>query len=519
VGFYFNPDNDSFAQAVRSEVYVDKTGLLDFMNRVLGTEGKCIAVSHARRFGKSQAARMLEAFYSIGADSRELFAKFEIAQKPDWDKHLNKFNVIHIDISTQVNFYKEKLVAGLVKTICQEIKDVYVVDEDRPLAAILNDVYKQSGIPFVIILDEWDCVVRNYADKPDFVHEYMQFLHDVFKSEEATVFLALGYITGILPIKKMQDESALNNFREFTMVDSKQLTPFFGFTEAEVKMLCQSYDMDFDSVKAWYDGYLINGRHMYNPNSVYQAMLDGMLDTYWKNTASFEAINTYITMNLDGLKDDVLRMLAGGRAPVNVKTFKNDLSIIRNKNEALTALIHLGYLGYDGERQEAFIPNFEVAAAYEAALEECGWTEVAKSIETANRALWAIISGQAEEFAHYVDLAHEAYTSIKNYNDENSLYSVLYMALFTARAFYNVHRELPTGKGYADMVLIPRKNVGNKPAIVLELKYDWSADTAIRQIKEKRYAGALAGYSEKVLLVGVSYDKETKQHSCVIEEM
>jgi hypothetical protein len=233
---------------------------------------------------------------------------------------------------------------------------------------------------------------------------------------------------------------------------------------------------------------------------------------------AFDTINTFITMNFEGLKDDVLKMMAGGSVQVKTHTFQNDLSIIRNRNEALTALIHLGYLGYDADLEETFIPNYEVETAFSAALEVGAWEEVAKSLNVSRRALNAIIRGQADELAEYVDMAHEAYTSNKNYNNENSLYNVLYMALFTARAFYNVERELPAGKGFADMTLIPRKDAGNKPAILIELKYDKSADTAIKQIKEKRYAGKLTGYADKIMLVGVNYDKTTKKHECVIEE-
>lgn len=519
MGLYFNPGNHSFQQAINSPIYIDKSMLIEYTNRVLGTEGKCIALSHARRFGKSQAAGMLKAYYSNGCDSRHQFENLELANTPGWDKYLNKFNVIHLDMSTFAGNYKENLVENTIKTIYEEVaEEISDINFTKNFPKTLDNIHKATGVQFVIIIDEWDCVVRNYAHNEKFVHEYMQFLHDLFKSEEAKSFLALGYITGILPIKKIKDESALNNFKEFTMLNSKNLTRFYGFTEDEVKELCVKYNMNFDSVHKWYNGYLINGMHMYNPNSVYQSMLDGTLDSYWRNTSAFSTINDYITLNFNGLKDDVLKMLSGGSVPVKVSTFQNDLSIIRNKDEALTALIHLGYLAYDADLEEAFIPNYEVETAYSAALSESGWEEVANSINVSRRALNAAMFGRADELAEYIDIAHEAYTSIKNYNDENSLYNVLYMALFVARAFYNVERELPAGKGFADMVLLPRKDAGNKPAILIELKYDKTADTAIKQIKEKRYAGKLKGYADKIMLVGVNYDRETKKHECVIEE-
>ena len=229
-------------------------------------------------------------------------------------------------------------------------------------------------------------MIRN-SENEALIHKYLQFLHSLFKSEESKSFLALGYITGILPIKKIKDESALNNFREYTMLKSKPITQYYGFTEEEVKGLCEKYDMDFETTKAWYNGYLIDGMHMYNPNSVSQAMINQDFDSYWRNTSSFSSINTFITMNYEGLKDDVLTMLAGGKVRLNVNTFKNDLSTVASKDNALTALIHLGYLGYHADRKSAYIPNYEVASAFELALETGSWSEIAKSISKCDELL------------------------------------------------------------------------------------------------------------------------------------
>lgn len=523
MGTYFNPGNESFRQAVRSPLYVDKTGLLEQLNRRLCTEGKCIALSHARRFGKSQAAGMIDAYYSLGSDSKELFSRFEIATMTDFEEHRNKYNVIHLDISSFADFYKEELVEKILEILYGELKAKYenLMDSSNPVSTILMQVYEESGNPFVIIIDEWDCVIRNQADRPDLVQKYLQFLHSLFKSEESKKFLALAYITGILPIKKIEDESALNNFQEYTMLKSKPFTRYFGFTEEEVEKLCEQYSMDFASVKEWYNGYLIDGLHMYNPNSVYWAMLEQDLDSYWKNTSAFSVINRFITINYDGLKDDVLEMLSGGKVPVDVETFQNDFSIIESKDDALTALIHLGYLGYDAEEKEAYIPNFEVAKAYQAALKGCGWAEVAKAIARCDELLRATIRMESEKVAEIIEEAHSAYASIIKYNNENALSCVLTMAYFTAPAYYTVIRELPSGIGFADLVFIPRAEAKGKPAMVIELKWKEDAGSAIRQIKERCYAGALKGFGKEILLVGVSYDKDdkNKRHSCVIEKV
>ena len=518
MGTFFNPGNGSFTQDKNSEIYIDKTELLKFLNKKLGTNGKCIAVSHARRFGKSHAAGMIDAYYSLGSDSSKLFENTKIASDPDYEKYRNKYNVIHLDISSVWDYHKEDLIESIEERVCEDFQKIYgdLLNYRRDFYLLIQDIYSLTGIPFVIIIDEWDCVIRNSHDQA-LVHKYLQFLHSLFKSEESKSFLALGYITGIMPIKKIKDESALNNFEEYTMLKSRPITKYYGFTEEEVKALCKRYDMDFETTKEWYNGYLIDGMHMYNPNSVSQAMKYHDFDSYWRNTSAFGTINNFIMMNYSGLKEDVLTMLSGGKVMVDTECFQNDLAEIHSKDDALTALIHLGYLGYDADMLSAYIPNYEVAKAFQSALKTGEWKDVAASISKCDTLLMATISGNTEKVAELIELAHDTYTSILKYNDENSLSCVLTMAYFTAPAYYTIIREMPAGKGFADFVFLPRANAGNRPAMIVELKYNQSADTVIRQIKEKRYQGALSGYESKILLVGISYDSE-KHHTCSIEE-
>ncbi len=381
MGVYFNPSNESFKRARNSQIFVDKTGLIEYLNKRLSTEENCIALSHARRFGKSHAAGMIDAYYSRGCDSTKLFEVTKIAGSSDFKKYMNKYNVIHLDISSFWDFYKDNIVEKIVEYIYKDFEKSFKdeLDYQDNISYVLMEIYQKTNNPFVIIIDEWDCVIRNSNDK-ELVHRYLQFLHSLFKSEESKSFLALAYITGILPIKKIKDESALNNFDEYTMLKSKPITEYYGFTEEEVRGLCKEYDMDFDATKAWYNGYLIDGVHMYNPNSVAMAMKKKDFDSYWKNTSSFASINTFITMNYAGLKDDVMTMLAGGKVRVNTNSFQNDFSTVASKDDALTALIHLGYLGYDSERKSAYIPNYEVAKAFQMALKTGEWSEISRAI-------------------------------------------------------------------------------------------------------------------------------------------
>ena len=522
MGVYFNPNNGSFTKDRNYKIYVDKTELLVYLNEAMGTPKNCFAVCHARRFGKSHAAGMIDAYYSLGCDSSNLFDDTKISKNADYRKYMNQYNVIHLDISSVWDFHKEDLIEEIHKRLCEDFRKEHgeTLDYSKDLYLLIQEIYSITNIPFVIIIDEWDCIIRNSEDK-ELIHKYLQFLHSLFKSEESKSFLALAYITGILPIKKIKDESALNNFSEFTMLKSKPITKFYGFTEGEVKELCEKHGLDFESTKIWYNGYLIDGMHMYNPNSVSEALVRQDFDSYWKNTSSFATINTFITMNYEGLKDDIMTMVSGGMVTVEPDSFQNDLSEIHSKDDVLTALIHLGYLGYDADRKSAYIPNYEVAKAFQMALKTGAWDEISKAISRCDELLMATIDKDVDKVAELIELAHDTYTSVLKYNDENSLSCVLTMAYFTAPAYYNIIREMPAGKGFADFVFIPRANAGFRPAMVVELKYNQSVDTAIKQIKENRYQGALSGYKDKVLLVGINYDaegKDKKRHTCVIEE-
>ena len=332
MGIYFNPNNGSFMKDRNYEIYVDKTELITYLNKYIGTPKNCLAVSHARRFGKSHAAGMIDAYYSLGCDSTELFENTKLSQTPDYKKYMNKYNVIHLDISSFWDDFKENIVEKIQEYVVDELKQEFVdkVDFTKKLSVVLMSIYNLTNTPFIIIIDEWDCIIRNSGDE-ELVHKYLQFLHSLFKSEESKSFLALAYITGILPIKKIKDESALNNFTEYTMIKSKPITQYYGFTEDEVKDLCKQYDMDFDSMKAWYNGYLIDGLHMYNPNSVSMALNNQDFDSYWKNTSSFDSINTFITMNYEGLKDDIMTMLSGKKVMIDTRSFRNDFSDINSR--------------------------------------------------------------------------------------------------------------------------------------------------------------------------------------------
>ena len=303
------------------------------------------------------------------------------------------------------------------------------------------------------------------------------------------------------------------------MIRPGRIATSLGFTHDEVEALCRKYGMDIKEMERWYDGYRIGGEaHIFNPYSVMRAIENDWYQSYWATTGAYDSVKSYIQMNFDGLKDDVIRMLAGEPVPVTTTEFQNDMNVINSRNDVLTVLIHLGYLAYDRNTSMCYIPNKEVADEMDNAVKATSWEPLVKTIQNSRALLDATIAGNAQAVERAIDLAHDENTSILSYNDENSLACVLSVAYIWAKNEYIIHREYATGKGYADLVMIPRRNV-SKPALVIELKFGHSADTALDQSRRKDYPAKIAEYTGEILLVGINYDKETKQHSCKIERL
>lgn len=520
MGSYINTGNAGF-QSARNGEYVDKSELISVVNNTLFTERRFSCVTRCRRFGKSMAAKMLCAYYDQSCDSRALFADLKIAQDTSFEKHLNKYPVIYLDMT---NFVSEKdpeivskIDAELLADVSKSYSDIPMEPGDNLIKYLLR-VSEATQKNFIFIIDEWDAICREFAPGTEVMDRYVGWLRRMFKSADAVRVFACVYMTGILPIKKYRTESALNNFQEYSMVEPIDMASFFGFTKAEVRMLAEKHHADFDELEKWYDGYQIGDEpSVFNPNSVMSALRSRRCRSFWASTGAYDAVANYIRMNFDGLKDDVLKLLAGERVKVNTTKFQNDMSIIQSKDDVLTVLIHLGYIAYNWRKNECYIPNYEVAGELSNAVEESGWDNVVKSLQLSERLLQSTLNGNEEEVARAIDLAHDENTSILSYNDENSLACVLSIAYYYAAGDYIIHREYATGKGFADLVLIPRKQV-DSPALVIELKYNQDADTAIDQIKRKEYPAKVAEYSDNLLLVGICYNPKTKNHECHIEK-
>lgn len=521
MGIYIDRGNNDFVTALNS-AYIDKSGLISVVNETLFTELRRSCVTRSRRFGKSMAANMLCAYYDRSCDSRSLFENLAISKDPSFEKYLNKFPVIKLDITDFTTVYKDN--PNIIDRIQEELKldikkaypNVIPDDFDKDFMEMLIYINQATNDSFIMVIDEWDAICREFTPESNVMDSYVNWLRRMFKGSNSLKVFAGVYMTGILPIKKYNTESALNNFEEYSMVNPGDMATHLGFTKEEVQKLCQEKGRNYEEMEKWYDGYIIGeAKSMFNPNSVMTSLRRRKCSSYWASTGAYDKVATYIEMNFEGLKDDIISLLAGGTCPVRVTKFANDMHDIRSKDDVLTVLIHLGYLAYDPEERECYIPNMEVRMEMENAIEDCKW-RISDVIANSHKLLKATLAGDADFVAKAIDKAHDENTSILSYNNENSLACVLTIAYIYAQNDYIVHRELASGKGFADLVLIPRKNI-DKPAIVLELKYKKNAESAIDQIKQRKYKGKAEQYSDNIILVGINYDKKKKIHTCIIE--
>lgn len=526
MGRFVNPDNSAFQVALNSKIYVDKTGLIAYTNSVLDTMDGYICNSRPRRFGKSYAANMLTAYYSKGCSSEDMFSGLEISRDPSFRTHLNRYDVIHIDVQWFLANCRDisEVVIMITNSVLDELRELYpdVLNKGdvQTLPDALSRVKEKTGQKFVVIIDEWDVLIRDEdADEP-VQEEYINFLRGMFKGTEPTKYIQLAYLTGILPIKKEKTQSAVNNLDEFTMLQADELAPYIGFTDNEVKELCEKYSRDFYKVKKWYDGYVLNGYHVYNPKAVVSVMTKGRYRSYWSETGSYEAVLPLIGMDYSGLKNTIIEMLSGVDVEVNTSTFKNDPAKINGRDDVLTYLIHLGYLAYDEENGKAFVPNEEIRQELSIAAASSNWDDMLSFQRESERLVDATIQCDENEVAAAVEKIHMEYASIIKYNDENALSSTLAIAYLGAMKYYfKPVREMPAGAGFADILYIPKPEfIKNYPALVIELKWNKTAQTAIQQIKDRRYPESISGYTGNILLVGISYDKNSKAHECRIEK-
>ena len=520
MGIYLNPDNTVFKEITNAEIYVDKTGMLSELNKFMDTGNKYICISRPRRFGKTIAGNMINAYYSKGSDSRELFSTLKISHMPGFEDKLNKYNVIKIDLNSeyQANYDKEKMLFRLTEEIKtemnEEFPDVELKDEDSLSQSILR-IYKATGETFILIIDEYDVLVREQASDKLFT-EYLSFLNSLFKSDTLRPAISLAYLTGILPVVRDKIQSKLNNFEEYTILDAAELTEYVGFTDEEVKGLCEGYGVDYDQCKLWYDGYCLQGIDIYNPESVVKSIKRGRFGSYWGKTSTYEAITDRIRQDFEGTQENVVKMLSGEHVDVNVTGYLNTMDSFATKDDLFTYLMYIGYLAYDIDEGTCRIPNKEVRQEWFNAIAVVDDYKVTNEIIKASKELVKeTVAGNAEAAAQALDKTHIHVTSNRSYNNEDGLQSAIYLAYIYLLNTHTCTREKTAGKGFADVVYTPVFK--GDPAFIIELKPNDTAESAIDQIRRKEYFEALDHYKGKLIFVGISYDPEEKTHECKIE--
>lgn len=535
MGTYINKGNAGFAKYTNSE-YIDKTEMIAYINSTLGGANMLTCVTRPRRFGKSIAANMLCAYYDKSCNSSALFDGLAIAKDPSYREHLNRYPTIFLDITQFTTRYKgsEEIVEILQSKVADDIKKAYpqiCYEEDADLMDVLLTISSHTGEKFIMIIDEWDALCRELADKPHLMDAYINLLRRMFKTSDTPSVFAGAYLTGILPIKKYGTQSALNDFREYSMTKPGAMGGFLGFNDDDVKILAEKYGMSFEELKRWYDGYEmdtfdwrenipeIKKTAIYNPNSVMTAVREHHCDNYWAMTEAFESLQQYIDCNFNGVKDTLESLIKGAPVSLNVLRFGNDINSVSDNEELFTLLIHFGYLSYDRSNRVAVLPNQEIREEFIAAMRSSkSHKELSELVLASDRLLQSTWQMDEMAVAQSIEYIHNHKVAPNFYNNEQSLRSVVRLGYLGAIDHYIEIQELPSGKGYADLVFIPRRNT-NKPLMIIELKWNDSEQSAIDQIKNRDYPEVLKDFSGEILLVGIKYDQKSKKHGCKIEKV
>ncbi len=513
---YLNTENAYilFQKALRSEIYVDKSMLIDKISSKIGTNNQYICITRPRRFGKSMNLYMMGAYYTKGLDSGHLFETLAVSRTEGYGKNRNCYNVIYIDFSRMpfaCTSHKE-YIASIYNKLRDDLWEAYPFLEDKKyddISSMLND----SGESFLFLLDEWDSIFYKSFMTLENKNEYLGFLQNLLKDQH---YVQLAYMTGVLPIAKYSSGSALNMFDEFSFMNDNIYDGYFGFDEKEVGELCLKYpSVTYEELMYWYDGYYsVNGKRLFNPRSVSKALTRGLCLNYWTESGPMNEIADCIEHNTDAVREDIVKMVAGIPVKVKLKGYSAvDLSL-ENRDEILSAMVVYGFLTYhDGYLQ---IPNHELMEKYQDVLERKSMGAVREIVEKSKEMLDATLRGDGEKVACILEEAHDREIPFLQYNDENSLSCIITLCYLAAREDYHMERESKSGKGYCDYLFLPRKK--EMPAIILELKVDDTCENALMQIREKNYQQKAKEYTDQAILAGISYYRGEKRHKCIIEK-
>lgn len=513
--------------------FVDKSQILEKLFPLVDSGNSHICITRPRRFGKTVMANMIASFFSKGCDAQDVFKNLEISNNEKYSLYRNQFSVIHIslnDISEDCSSYQEyigRIRERLAEDLRAEYPEVKSYGEGKVID-ILMDIYgKDPSARFIFVLDEWDFIFHQ-----DFVTEeekkaYLRFLRSLLKDRP---YVLMAYMTGILPIAKYSSGSELNMFVEFTMAKSPAFADYFGFTEAEVANLygqyqqkCENGRITMEGLQTWYNGYhTASGERVYNPRSVVLALSYDSLESYWTSAGPYDEIYYYIEHNVDAVRDDLALMISGASIPAKIEEYAATSMNMQTKDEIFSAMVVYGFLSY--KNGKVCIPNKELLEKFADMLQkEPSLGYVYRLAKASDRMLRATLEGDTETMAQILEDAHDKETPILSYNHETELTAVVNLVYLAARDSYRVEREDKAGKGYVDFIFYPETDK-TADCILLELKVDATPEEAIQQIRDKKYALKFQGkigeeprYTGRILAVGISYDREKKEHSCKIE--
>ena len=523
---------DRYKTVLNGTYFVDKTQILEELIPALQQEQRFFCITRPRRFGKTVMANMIAAFFEKTEESG-IFDHLHISANEQYRAQAGKHDVIYIDFSEmprECNSY-QAYITRIQDGLLNDLKEAYPqlnIEKHMAVWDAMSLIFNQRGDKFIFVMDEWDAVFHmSFATEQD-RKNYLLFLKLLLKGQS---YVELAYMTGVLPIAKYSDGSELNMFLEYNMATKVRFSEYFGFLDEEVDMLYQRYlkntkkpQITRENLREWYDGYhTAAGDRLYNPRSVVCAFMDNQLSNYWVSSGKYDSIFTYIQYNVDQIQNDLTLMFAGEKIATGIQEYAATAQELKTKEEIYSAMVVYGLLTY--ENGKVFIPNKELMSSYAAMMKnEQSLGYVYRLANVSSQMLQATLEGDTETMTKIIQYAHNTEVPLLSYNNETELSAIINLVYLAARDQYRVEREDKSGKGYVDFIFYPIRY--DQDVIILELKVNHTPQEAIDQIKEKEYMLRFCGktgekqkYTGRILAVGISYNKETKEHDCKVEEL
>ena len=523
---------ESYKDIARTRFFVDKTPMIDeILSSVILDGQKYLCFTRPRRFGKSVMANMIGAFFERSVEGKDVFGSLKIADSDNYQNHLNRHDIIYIDFSrmprncNSYEYYISRIQDGINKDLQEAFPELSLSDE-WAVWDNLQFIFEKLKARFIFVIDEWDAIFHK-----DFITEahrkkYTEFLRNLLNEQGYVEFV---YMTGVLPIAKYSDGSELNMFQEYSIATRVKFCEYFGFLDSEVDDLYGRYlktvrnpQISRDDLRSWYDGYYTKGgERVYNPRSVICALTDNELANYWTSSGTYDSVFSYIKDNISKVQDDITVLYAGGRVPSDIQEYAASSMRLETKDEIYSSMVVYGLLTYkDGA---VSIPNRELMDSFSVMMKrERSLGYIYNLANASRKMLSATLSGDTETMADILKLAHDTEAPVLSYNSEIELAAVVNLVYLAARDRYRVEREDKAGEGYVDFIFYPEHR--SEDGIILELKVDDTAEHAIRQIRERNYALRFTGklgekpkYTGRILAVGISYSRKTKEHFCKVE--